>query len=394
MMPHRPRYGEVDDVMKEWRTRAVTIILYIAIMIALPAYVVAVVQSISIGVWQMLVPMTAVYMVIIVVAIVKNFDFRVRGSVFIAAGYMLALTNLVNTGLEGSGRVYLVALPIIAFILIGTRSGWITTALSILIYGAFSLLAYSGMLETWMMPLADRTATAFWITGGATLIMLLVVIVVLLMRMNRFLLNSLKAERRISAELEQTYDETLEGWARALELRDIETAGHCHRVSEITKRLAGEVGLANDGMDDLYRGALLHDIGKMGIPDSILLKPGKLTAEEFKQMQEHTTYAYDLLSHIPYLLKALDIPYCHHEKWDGTGYPRGLKGADIPLSARIFAVVDVYDALTSDRPYRQAWPEEQALAYIKERSGTEFAPTVVKAFVKLADEEMDSLMEP
>jgi len=390
MMTHRPRYDDVGDVLKEWRTRAVTIILYITIIVGLPAYLVSAIQNTGAGGWQIVVPMTVIYIVIIAVAIVKRFGYRIRGGVFIAAGYIMAATNLVLFGLEGSGRVYLVALPVVAFVLVGTRAGWITTGLSILIYSAFSLLAYSGILETWMMPVADRTALALWVTGGATLMMLLVLIVVLLIRMNRFLINSLKAERRSTADLVQTYDKTLEGWARALELRDIETAGHCHRVSEITKRIAGQAGIADNGLIDLHRGALLHDIGKMGIPDSILLKPGKLTGEEFKQMQEHTTYAYDLLAHIPYLLKALDIPYCHHEKWDGTGYPRGLKGADIPLSARIFSVVDVYDALTSDRPYRRAWPEEQALAYIKERSGTEFDPSVVEAFVKLADEELAS----
>jgi len=390
MMTHRPRYDDVGDVLKEWRTRAVTIILYITIIVGLPAYLVSAIQNTGAGGWQIVIPMTVIYMVIIAVAIVKRFGYRIRGGVFIAAGYIMAATNLVLFGLEGSGRVYLVALPVVAFVLVGTRAGWITTGLSILIYSAFSLLAYSGILETWMMPVADRTALALWVTGGATLMMLLVLIVVLLIRMNRFLINSLKAERRSTDDLVQTYDKTLEGWARALELRDIETAGHCHRVSEITKRIAGQAGIADNGLIDLHRGALLHDIGKMGIPDSILLKPGKLTSEEFKQMQEHTTYAYDLLAHIPYLLKALDIPYCHHEKWDGTGYPRGLKGADIPLSARIFSVVDVYDALTSDRPYRRAWPEEQALAYIKERSGTEFDPSVVEAFVKLADEELAS----
>ena len=390
MMTHRPRYDDVGDVLKEWRTRAVTIILYITIIVGLPAYLVSAIQNTGAGGWQIVIPMTVIYMVIIAVAIVKRFGYRIRGGVFIAAGYIMAATNLVLFGLEGSGRVYLVALPVVAFVLVGTRAGWITTGLSILIYSAFSLLAYSGILETWMMPVADRTALALWVTGGATLMMLLVLIVVLLIRMNRFLINSLKAERRSTDDLVQTYDKTLEGWARALELRDIETAGHCHRVSEITKRIAGQAGIEDNGLIDLHRGALLHDIGKMGIPDSILLKPGKLTSEEFKQMQEHTTYAYDLLAHIPYLLKALDIPYCHHEKWDGTGYPRGLKGADIPLSARIFSVVDVYDALTSDRPYRRAWPEEQALAYIKERSGTEFDPSVVEAFVKLADEELAS----
>jgi len=393
MMDSRLRYSGVGDVLKEWRTRAVTIVLYLAIVVVLPAYAVSVIQSINMGKWQPAVVMTAVYIVIIVVAILKRLDYKVRGWVFVAVGYLMAITNLTTFGLEGSGRVYLMGMPIMAFILVGNRAGWITTVLSVLIYGAFSLLANSGILDTWMMPLTDRTGTVFWITGGVTLAMILVVTVVLVIRMNRFLLNSLKAERQSSAELERTYDKTLEGWAHALELRDIETAGHCHRVCEITKRLAGKAGLENGGLVDLHRGSLLHDIGKMGIPDSILLKPGKLTGEEFRQMQEHTTYAYDLLAHIPYLIKALDIPYCHHEKWDGTGYPRGLKGSGIPLSARVFSVVDVYDALISDRPYRMAWSEEQALAYIKERSGTEFDPSVVEAFTKLADEEMDSLKE-
>lgn len=393
MMDSRLRYSGVGDVLKEWRTRAVTIVLYIAVVVVLPAYLASVIPSINMGRWQPAIVMTAVYTVIIVIAILKRLDYRVRGGVFVAVGYLMAIENLTISGLEGSGRIYLMAVPILALILVGTRAGWITTVLSVLIYGAFSLLANGGIPETWMLPLADRTAPFFWITGGVTLVMILVLIVALLIRMNRFLLSSLKAERRLSAELEKTYDKTLEGWAHALELRDIETAGHCHRVCEIAKRLAGKAGLENGGMVDLHRGSLLHDIGKMGIPDSILLKPGKLTVEEFRQMQEHTTYAYDLLAHIPYLLKALDIPYCHHEKWDGTGYPRGLKGRGIPLSARIFSVVDVYDALISDRPYRPAWSEEQALAYIKERSGTEFDPAVIEAFMKLADEEMDSLKE-
>jgi HD-GYP domain-containing protein (c-di-GMP phosphodiesterase class II) len=221
--------------------------------------------------------------------------------------------------------------------------------------------------------------------------MLLVLVIVLLARMNRFLLNTLATERKLSHELERTYDKTLEGWARALELRDIETAGHCHRVCEITKRLAGRIKMTNGDIAEMHRGSLLHDIGKMGIPDSILLKPGKLTSEEFRQMQEHTIYAYNLLAEIPYLSRALDIPYCHHEKWDGSGYPRRLREQEIPISARVFSVVDVYDALVSDRPYRPAWPEDKALAYIREKAGTEFDPAVVEAFIQLANEEMDEL---
>jgi len=391
MISYRLRHGDATNVLKEWRTRAVTIILYIVVLVASPAYAVSVFQSFVSDRWVSLTLMTTVYLVIVIVAIFKRLHYKVRGWVLVGAGYLMAVTTLSNSGLEGSGRVYLMALPIIAFILVGIRAGWITTALSVLIYCAFSLLAYKGILETWMMPITDRLGISAWITGGVTLLMLLVVIVILLIRMNRFLLNTLKDERMLSAELEKTYDETLEGWAHALELRDIETAGHCHRVSEMAKRLAVAAGLADSSMVDLHRGALLHDIGKMGIPDSILLKPGKLTEDEFRQMKDHTSYAHDLLAHIPYLLKALDIPYYHHEKWDGTGYPRGLKGTDIPLTARIFSVVDVYDALISDRPYRPAWTEEKALAYIKERAGTEFDPVVVKEFVRLAEEEMDSL---
>jgi PAS domain S-box-containing protein len=184
-------------------------------------------------------------------------------------------------------------------------------------------------------------------------------------------------------DLSLAYDTTLEGWTRTLDLRDKETEGHTQRVAEMTTRLASMAGMSDNELVHVRRGALLHDIGKMGIPDNILLKPGKLTDEEWEVMKKHPVYAYDLLSPIKYLHPALDIPYCHHEKWDGSGYPRGLKKEDIPLAARIFTVVDVWDALRSDRPYRKAWPEEKALAYIREQSGKHFDPNVVDAFFKL-----------
>lgn len=189
--------------------------------------------------------------------------------------------------------------------------------------------------------------------------------------------------QRANSELSLAYDATLEGWSRALDLRDEETEGHTQRVTELTLRLAQSMGIPGDELVHIRRGALLHDIGKMGIPDSILLKPGRLTDEERQIIERHPTYAYALLSPIPYLRKALDIPHCHHEKWDGTGYPQGLKGEAIPLAARIFAVVDVWDALTSDRPYRRAWSRPQTLEYIKEQSGRHFDPAVVTAFVRL-----------
>ncbi len=187
--------------------------------------------------------------------------------------------------------------------------------------------------------------------------------------------------QRTNMELFQAYNNTIEGWSRALDLRDKETVGHSLRVTEETVRLARALGISGDDLVHLRRGALLHDIGKMGVPDRILLKPGKLTDEEWEIMRRHPTYAYELLSPIDYLRPALDIPYCHHEKWDGSGYPRGLKEEQIPLAARIFALIDVWDALTSDRPYRSAWSPEAALDYIRKQSGIHFDPAVVQFFL-------------
>ncbi|ABY33775.1 MAG TPA: HD domain-containing protein [Chloroflexus aurantiacus] len=192
--------------------------------------------------------------------------------------------------------------------------------------------------------------------------------------------------RAANAELRAAYDETIEGWSRALDLRDRETEGHSRRVTELTVRIAARMGFSDEELLHVRRGALLHDIGKMGIPDAILLKPGPLDEQEWAIMRTHPTLAVELLRPIAFLAPALDIPWCHHEKWDGTGYPRGLRGEEIPLAARIFAVVDVYDALTSDRPYRAAWPRERALAYIREQAGHHFDPHVVDVFEQIITE--------
>ena len=192
--------------------------------------------------------------------------------------------------------------------------------------------------------------------------------------------------QRSNLDLTLAYDATIEGWSRALDLRDKETEGHTQRVTEMTESLARAFGVEGETLLHVRRGALLHDIGKMGVPDAILLKPGPLTEEEWVIMRKHPTYAYEMLSPIAYLKPALDIPYCHHEKWDGTGYPRGLKGEEIPLSARAFAVVDVWDALRSDRPYRPAWAEERVLEHIREQKGKHFDPRAVEAFFQLLKE--------
>jgi PAS domain S-box-containing protein/putative nucleotidyltransferase with HDIG domain len=193
--------------------------------------------------------------------------------------------------------------------------------------------------------------------------------------------------QRSNSELVMAYDTTLEGWSRALDLRDKETEGHTQRVTELTMRLAEAMGFSAAQLVHARRGALLHDIGKMGVPDGILLKPGALDEAEWVIMKKHPTYAYELLLPITFLREALDIPYCHHEKWDGTGYPRGLKGEQIPLAARIFAIVDVWDALRSDRPYRAGWLAEKVRDHIRKGSGTHFDPKVVEVFLEMVEEE-------
>ncbi|MDR5696761.1 MAG: HD domain-containing phosphohydrolase [Armatimonadota bacterium] len=187
--------------------------------------------------------------------------------------------------------------------------------------------------------------------------------------------------QRSHAEVAQVYETTLEGWSRALDLRDRETEGHTLRVTEMTVRLARAVGMRDDEIVHVRRGALLHDIGKIGVPDRILLKAAPLTDEEWEVMRRHPVYAYEMLSPIAHLRPALDIPYAHHERWDGTGYPGGLRGPQIPLAARVFAVVDVWDALRSDRPYRRAWSDEMARAYIAQQAGRQFDPEVVRVFL-------------
>ena len=211
-------------------------------------------------------------------------------------------------------------------------------------------------------------------------------------RLNRYqkLLQERAKLREANAQLLNAYEATIEGLSHALDLRDRETEGHSRRVTEVTVKLAQALNFSEEEILHMRRGALLHDIGKIGIPDSILHKPDSLTEEEWTNMRKHPQFAYDMLSPIEYLRPALVIPYSHHEKWDGTGYPRGLKGEEIPMSARLFAIADVWDAVTSDRPYRAAWTEEQAAAYILEQSGKHFDPQVVELFFKVVEETRDS----
>lgn len=190
-----------------------------------------------------------------------------------------------------------------------------------------------------------------------------------------------------NSELRQAYDSLIIGWSRAMELRDAETQGHANRLVEHTVRLARRLNLPDTQLSHLRHGVLLHDIGKMGIPDAVLLKPGPLTSAEWEVMRQHPVYAFDLLSSIAYLKPAMDVPYSHHERWDGSGYPRGLQAEDIPLTARIFAVVDIWDALTHDRPYRTAWDKSRAAAYLREQAGVQLDPRAVNEFLAILKED-------
>ena len=229
-------------------------------------------------------------------------------------------------------------------------------------------------LETSARPVLDRKSSS----------------VVELQATSRDITERKKAEKELQAahdNLQEAYERTIEGWVRALDLRDRETEGHTQRVTELTLKVARKLDLPEEDLIHLRRGALLHDMGKMAIPDEILQKPGPLNEVEWEKMRRHPMYAYEMLSPISYLHSALDIPFSHHERWDGSGYPRGLKGKEIPLTARLFAIVDVWDALSTDRPYRKRLPRHEVIKYLKEKSGQLFDPELVNVFLSVIEAE-------
>lgn len=192
-----------------------------------------------------------------------------------------------------------------------------------------------------------------------------------------------RRHRRALAQQRAAYDAAIEGWARALDLREHETGGHARRVTELAQRLGGRLGLGEDALENLRHGALLHDVGKIGVRDAVLSKPGPLDDDEWAEMRKHTVLGHELLVGLPGLRASTAVVRSHHERWDGSGYPDGLAGTAIPRLARIFAVVDVYDALRSDRPYRRAWTEDEVRAYLRDERGRQFDPQAVDAFLDM-----------
>ena len=263
------------------------------------------------------------------------------------------------------------------------RTKWLAMTYLILFFmgGYIAFL----LMQLWDLsfPLDLLSSTLFF--GGA-------IFVFLVMRLTRVTIRKFQESKERIGEINEAliakntelviaYDSTIEGWGKALDLRDNETEDHARRVTEMTLRIARIYGMSEKDLVHVRRGALLHDIGKMGVPDSILMNEGELTPEEEKIMHNHPQNAFNILMPIEYLRPALDIPYCHHEKWDGSGYPKGLKGEHIPFAARIFALSDSWDALISERRYRKAWPREKVVEYIRSHAGTHFDPDLVELFI-------------
>lgn len=297
-------------------------------------------------------------------------------AVFVASA--MSITTyiiLIGDGLLDSGIIAMPLIIVAGTILYGKRAA---APLFLVAAAAVTLSALYG--KSAALPGEERVATRF------------IAVVVILAATSGFMwvvtddadryLERLERSRR---EIDLAYELTLEGWAKILEYRDEETQGHSRRVADLAVALARELGLDEEMVLNVRRGALLHDIGKLGVPDHILLKPGPLDAYERTIMQQHPVIAREMLANIGFLKPALSIPYSHHERWDGAGYPDGLAGTDIPLPARLFAIVDQWEALTSDRPYRRAWRPAEALAYLHANSGKIFDPDVVEAFVRVLD---------
>jgi putative nucleotidyltransferase with HDIG domain len=324
-----------------------------------------------------------------------------------AACLLFALSILCVLGLEinDRGHYFFVSIITSIFILavifyILTKEGGIH---------APGVLAYPLVITVGSLLLGKRAAPIFFLVGSASLILLGIfemngylktpygasihdlVTQIVLMGAEAFLVwitmdnieVSLRHAERSEKQLEESYDKTLEGWAKALEYRDRETEGHSRRVTSLSVQLATELGLPESEITDLYRGALLHDIGKMAIPDSILFKPGPLSELEWELMRMHPVFAKEMLEEIPYLRNVIAIVYYHHERWDGQGYPVGLQGEEIPLNSRIFTIVDHWEALSSDRPYRRALPKETIIEYIRENSGIIYDPNISEIFLKM-----------
>ena len=369
---------KTTDVITIWRERIFSLaFVSLAIIGIFPLYS-SLKYSFESGRLRYASALITIYVIVLMVTLLRNMPFLIRAWFGISTYYAYGIVALISVGPTSSVRIWLLSFSIIASLFLGWRASVAVLALSTGTVFAAGWAINNGILS-WT-PETMNSVAASWAVTSVTFAFLNVVTTIalgaLVRNMEKTLYNEQKltltlsetnqklreeiAERKkAEKELVQAYDATLEGWAKALEIRDQETSGHTQRAANMTLELAKAMKIPEEELINIRRGALLHDIGKMGIPDKILQKPGELTAEEWKTMRKHTQYAVEWLSPIEYLSSALDIPHYHHEKWNGSGYPHGLKGEEIPLSARIFSVIDMWDALCSDRPYRDAWKQKK-----------------------------------
>ncbi|HAW52044.1 MAG TPA: hypothetical protein DCX54_06905 [Flavobacteriales bacterium] len=301
----------------------------------------------------------------------KKGYFRLAGLLLLVLLYTLMTYNLIDgLGLHDPGILAFPAFILITAYLFGKKSAWVATGLSISSVSLVFILSKIG----WGNFLIHNLSHSIEIAITINLLYLLITFIVLAVY---------TVWEQTLNRLNESYDKTLQGWAQTLEYRDLETKGHSLRAETQMFNLATAFGFNDFELEMIKRGALLHDIGKLAIPDRILLKAGPLTDNEREIMEKHTIYAKKILEQIPFMVQAMNIPQYHHENWDGSGYPEGLKGENIPLEARLFSVVDNWDALLSDRPYRNAWPQEKVIKYLMENSGKKFDPKVVTVFMNM-----------
>jgi putative nucleotidyltransferase with HDIG domain len=373
LMKKCSRLNDLTAYEREQRRRTLALMLRVVLVAGVALFLV----NVYISAWAIAIALLGMCLLCI-----PAFWLNSRGHYMPSALLTLAILLLVadynlyaGGGLQDSGML---AYPII--IIVGSLF-FGRPAIPVLTIASLGSLAVTAYLEItgYFSPLPSVTDAGYCLSVGI-LLMASGALVWVVIRNSE---SNIAHIRQAEAELLETYDLTLRGLVTALEYRDCETVGHSRRVVDLSMKLAHEMGCSETEIEQISRGALIHDIGKMGVPDHILSKPGPLNDEEKKIMERHTVYAREMLAPISFLHAASVISYCHHERWDGSGYPRGLKGDEIPRAARLFSVVDQWDALSSERPYRKAWPKEKIIAYVRENSGKHFDPQVVETFLKI-----------
>jgi putative nucleotidyltransferase with HDIG domain len=372
-MPKMGRLLTPIEYKRDQQHRTLTVIVYIALGVAVALGI----KNAIVHNWSSVISM-GVMALLCIASLWMNAKGRYRSAaiIFIVTAVSVANFNLIyGDGLRDPGVVSYPCLIVLGTLLLGQRA-----ALSLLFVciGSVAVVAWiemAGLIRPPILPVNIGTVVTISIFLASASLMICVIL------NNRE--HNFAQIQRSEIEIRAAWELTLEGWARALEYRHKETEGHSRRVTEISIVLARALGCNEEEILHIRHGALLHDIGKLAIPDKILLKTGPLDSEERAIIEQHPVLAHEMLEPIEFLRIAISIPYCHHERWDGAGYPRGLKGEEIPFFARIFTVVDQWDALSTNRPYRKAWPPEEVVGYLHENKGVIFDPVIVDVFVGL-----------